>query len=215
MSAASWASRLSSSAWRARSGSASSSIWARAIDSRWKAAAAAASASRSSGSRCAPTRLLLGGVQLLGRARSATAAVASASACLASRLLRLGSGPAQMQQRRLGPADLGREVLEAGGLARLALQAVDLRLELADHVVEPLEVLLGGLQPQLGLVAARMQAGDAGGLLEQRAARLRLGLDQLADAALADHRGRARAGRLRRRTAAARRLARASLPLMR
>jgi hypothetical protein len=41
-----------------------------------------------------------------------------------------------------------------------------------------------------------VQAGNAGRLFQQRAARLRLGLDQFADAALPDHRGRARAGRL-------------------
>jgi hypothetical protein len=43
-------------------------------------------------------------------------------------------------------------------------------------------------------MAAIMQAGDAGGFLEKRAPRLRLGGDQLADLALADHRGRMRAG---------------------
>ena len=101
-----------------------------------------------------------------------------------------------MQQRRLGLADVGRQVLEARRLPRLALQAFDLAFELADDVVEPLEVLLGGAQPQFGLVAARVQAGNAGGLFQQRAARLRLGLDQFADAALPDHRGRTRAGRL-------------------
>ena len=46
--------------------------------------------------------------------------------CCASASCALASGPAQMQQRRLGLADLGRQVLEAGGLARLALQAFDL-----------------------------------------------------------------------------------------
>ena len=110
--------------------------------------------------------------------------------------MRLGQRPAQMQQRRLGLADVGGQVLEARRLPRLPLQVLDLAFELADHVVEPLEVLLGGAQPELRLVAAAVQAGNAGGLFEQRAARLRLGLDQLADAALPDHRGRARAGRL-------------------
>ena len=101
-----------------------------------------------------------------------------------------------MQQRRLGLADVGRQVLEAGGLAGLALQIVDLAFEFADHVVEALEVLLGGAQPKLRLVAPRVQAGNAGRLFQQRAARLRLRLDQLADAALPDHGGRAGACRL-------------------
>ena len=57
------------------------------------------------------------------------------------------------------------------------------------------EVLLGGAQPQLRLVAARMQAGNAGGFFEHAAALLGLGLDDLADAALVHQRGRARAGR--------------------
>src|SRR5262249_56274337 len=48
---------------------------------------------------------------------------------------------------------------------------------------------------QLGLVAPRMQAGDAGGFLEHAAALLGLGLDDLADAALMDEGGRACAGR--------------------
>ena len=129
-------------------------------------------------------------------ARSATSDGRRRQRRLRLRLLRLGQRPAQMQQRRLGLADVGRQVLEARGLARLALQAFDLAFELADDVVEPFEVLLGGAQPQLGLVAAGVQAGNAGRLFEQRAARLRLGLDQLADAALPDHRGRAGAGRL-------------------
>ena len=140
-------------------------------------------------------RLLLGGVHLLRRALGDQPG-RNRQRRLRLRLVRLGKRPAQMQQRRLGLADVGGQVLEARRLPRLPLQAFDLAFELADHVVETFEVLLGGAQPELGLVAAGMQAGDAGGFLEQRAARLRLGLDQLADAALPDHRRRARAGRL-------------------
>ena len=128
------------------------------------------------------------------RARSARP-VASPSAASASRERLGGAEPAEMQHRRLGLADLAGEVAVARRLARLALQRLELLLDLGDHVVEPGEILLGGAQPQLGLVAAVVQAGDAGRLLEQRAAVLRLGGDQLADAALADHRRRVRAGR--------------------
>ncbi len=80
-------------------------------------------------------RLPLGGRRLLARIREADG-----------------------EQERLEPADLGREVLVARGLAALALQAVDLGLELAQHVLDAQEVVLGGLQAQLRLVAAGMQA---------------------------------------------------------
>jgi hypothetical protein len=81
------------------------------------------------------------------------------------------------------------------GLAGLALQALDLAFELRGDIVEALEIAFGGAQPQLSLVAARMQAGNAGRLFQQLAARLRLCRDQLADAALPDHRRRAGACR--------------------
>ncbi len=103
--------------------------------------------------------------------------------------------PAEVEHRRLGLADLAGEVAVADGLARLALQRLELRLDLADHVVEAGEVLLGGGQPKLGLVAAVVQAGDAGRLFEQRAAVAGLGGDQLADLALTDHRRGMRAAR--------------------
>ena len=100
-----------------------------------------------------------------------------------------------MEDRRLGLADLAGEVAVADRLPRLALQRVELRVDLGDDVVEPGEILLGGAQPELGLVAAVVQAGDAGGLFEEGAPVLRLGGDQFADPALADHRRRMRAGR--------------------
>ena len=78
--------------------------------------------------------------------------------------------------------------------SRLA-EGIDLTRELQDHVVEPQQALLGRAQPQLRLVPARMQPGDAGSLLEHPPALLRLGLDDLADATLVHQRGRARAGR--------------------
>src|SRR5690606_1197480 len=78
----------------------------------------------------------------------------------------------------------------------LALQTVDLALQLADHVVETLEVLLGGAEAEFGLMPPRVQARNAGRLFEQRAARLRLRLDQFTDTPLPDHGGRAGARRL-------------------
>ena len=45
--------------------------------------------------------------------------------------------PAQMEQHGLGLANLGRDHLaEPDGLARLALQAVDLTGQLPDHILD-------------------------------------------------------------------------------
>ena len=81
-------------------------------------------------------------------------------------------GVADREGEGLQPADLRREVLVARGLARLSLQAVDLRLDLAQHVFDADKIVLGRLQPQLSLVAAGMQAGDAGRLFQDAPARL-------------------------------------------
>jgi hypothetical protein len=70
-----------------------------------------------------------------------------------------------------------------------------LRSQFAGDVVKAFEVLLGRPQAQFRLMPARMQAGDASRLLQQGAARLRLGLDQFADAPLPNHRGRTRTRR--------------------
>ena len=64
------------------------------------------------------------------------------------------------------------DVLVARGLPRLALQAVDLARDLDDHVLEPLQIVFGGLQPHLGLVPPRVQAGDARRFLEDAPALL-------------------------------------------
>ena len=55
--------------------------------------------------------------------------------------------------------------------------------------------MLGGLEPQLRFVAARVQAGNAGRLFEHAAALVGPGLDDFADAALVDQSRRSRAGR--------------------
>ncbi|MGY4298038.1 hypothetical protein ACVWXN_006133 [Bradyrhizobium sp. i1.4.4] len=102
--------------------------------------------------------------------------------------------PAQVEQRGFSLADLGRDLAIAHGLAGLLLQAFHLAGELADHVLDAGEVGFGRLQPQFGLVAAGVQAGDAGGVFQHAAALLGLGLDDLADLALVDEGGRTRAG---------------------
>ena len=82
--------------------------------------------------------------------------------------LGVGGHPAQMKQRR--PA---LRTCAATVRWRIAykgcFEGIDLTRELQDHVVEPQQVLLGRAQPQLRLVPARMQPGDAGSLLEHLA----------------------------------------------
>ena len=72
---------------------------------------------------------------------------------------------------------------------------ISIAIELADDVAEPLDIGFGGLEPQFRLVAARVQARDAGGVFEDAAALFRLGVDEFADLALPHERRRARAGR--------------------
>jgi hypothetical protein len=110
-------------------------------------------------------------------------------------LLGLGQRLAQgfvleMEQDRFGLADLTGDVAVAAGLTRLTLQGLQLVVELADDIDHAFQILLGGLQAQLGLVTARMQTGNACRLFQQHAAVGRLGVDDGADAALADHGGR-------------------------
>src|SRR5262249_36713860 len=58
------------------------------------------------------------------------------------------------------------ERAEAPRLARVHLERADLPVDLLDHVREPREVLLDLLELELGLVLARAEPRDAGGLLE-------------------------------------------------
>ena len=83
--------------------------------------------------------------------------------------LALGGGELQRQHGGLGAADMVGQVAVAAGLARLALQPLVLLLERHQHVLHARQVLLGGAQPQLGLVAAGIEAGDAGGLIDDGA----------------------------------------------
>ena len=106
----------------------------------------------------------------------------------------MGLQPAQMEQRGFGLAHAGGDFAIADRLPRLFLETLDLARELADHVLDAGEVGLGRLQPQLGFVAAGVEAGDAGGIFQHAAALLRLGLNDLADLALVDQRRRSRAG---------------------
>ncbi|MGY3364093.1 hypothetical protein ACVWZL_001218 [Bradyrhizobium sp. GM2.4] len=89
---------------------------------------------------------------------------------------------------------MARNFAIAHGLAGLLLEAFHLPRELADHVLDAGEIGFGRLEPQLGFVAAGVQAGHAGGVFQHAAALLGLGLNDLADLALVDESRRARAG---------------------
>ena len=107
----------------------------------------------------------------------------------------LHAGALQRQQFRLGRPDRTGYVAVAAGLAGLALQVAELAFELGAQVLGAGQIRLGRAQFQLRLVAARVQTGDIGGFFQNRAAFLRPGTDQSADAALADHGGGARTRR--------------------
>ena len=66
--------------------------------------------------------------------------------------------------------DLAGEIAVARRLPRLLFQAVDLRVDLLQDILEPGEIVLRPFEPQLRLVAARMQAGDARRLLQNQPA---------------------------------------------
>ena len=99
-----------------------------------------------------------------------------------------------MQQHGFGPAQLPSDVAIAHRLASLLLQRQQLAFQCDYDVVQPGEIGFRRAQAQLGLVPARVKARDAGGLLQQRAPIGWLGVDEGADAALADEGGGMRPG---------------------
>ncbi len=103
--------------------------------------------------------------------------------------------PAQMEEQGFGAADLAGNIAVAHRLARLGLQRGDLPGQLTDHVLGPRQILLGSLEPQLGFMASRMEAGNTGCFFQHAAALIGAGLDDLADATLMHQRRRARPGR--------------------
>ena len=107
---------------------------------------------------------------------------------------RLMLAPGDEARQRLVTADRAGEFAIAVRLARLALEAVDLGVDLLEHVLDPGEIVLGALQPKLRFVAARVEAGDSRRLLQDQPPRLWLGGNDLANLALAHQRRRARPG---------------------
>ncbi len=79
------------------------------------------------------------------------------------------------------------------GLPRLAAQVLELLADLLAQVAQALQVLAGMADAGLGLLAALLVLGDAGGLFQVDAQVFRARLDDLADHALLDDRVAARA----------------------
>ena len=105
-------------------------------------------------------------------------------------VLHLGAGidfaQAQCQQLR-GEAALGfLEGLVAARGRGLALQVADLLVDFVAHVLQALEVFARVGDARLGFLAALLVARDAGGLFDERAHVIGLGLDDARDHALLD-----------------------------
>ena len=75
------------------------------------------------------------------------------------------------------------QLLVAAGAPGLRLERAQALLLELEHVTQALEVLVGPLELLLGLLAALLVAGDAGGLLEDAAPVLGVGHEQGVDAA--------------------------------
>ena len=76
---------------------------------------------------------------------------------------------------RLHGAEIGDQRLVAARLAGLPLERADLALHLFDDVLQAHEIRLGRLQLAQRLFLLRLEAGDAGRFLEDRAPVLRAG----------------------------------------
>ncbi len=114
---------------------------------------------------------------------------------LGIRQSRRGVAMADQREQRLVLPDLPRQIAVARRLPRLFFQAVDLRVDLLQDVLEAVQIVLRRFEPQLRLVPARMQARHPRRLLQNPPALLRLCRDDLADLSLAHEGRRARAGR--------------------
>ena len=107
---------------------------------------------------------------------------------------RLDATPGGQLGERLVATDFRAEPFVALALPRLPPQALDLRIDVLEHVLDADEIVLRPFEPQFRFVSARMQSGDARRLLQHQPPRGGLGRDDLANLALPHHRGRAGAG---------------------
>src|SRR5690606_39271123 len=105
---------------------------------------------------------------------------------LAALQLGVELAPAQGLELGLGLALLLLEFGVLFGGLGLALEALELAPQLVADVGEALEVLLGAAHAVLGVAAALLVLGNAGGLLDEHPQVLRAGLDQVGDHALLD-----------------------------
>ena len=106
----------------------------------------------------------------------------------------LGFGPASMEQAALDAADLLGQLTIALGRTRLSPQLCGALFLIAEDLRQPGEIGLGRAQLLLGILAARVQPGNARRLFKQETPFDRFGSDHRADFALADERRRMRAG---------------------
>src|SRR5262249_55326861 len=83
-------------------------------------------------------------------------------------------------------AQPGGVFLVALGLGRLQFDRAELFFDFVEDVAQPLDVQIDALQPSESLGLARLEAANAGGLLEDGAAGARGGLQQNIEAALLD-----------------------------
>ena len=102
--------------------------------------------------------------------------------------LRAQVDEAPAEQHALDALHLLAQRAVAARLAGLALQALELLLDLVDDVVHAQQVLLRGLELELGLAPARLVLRDARRLLDERAAVGGLAGEDEADLALLDDR---------------------------
>src|SRR5690606_21045165 len=100
--------------------------------------------------------------------------------------------PAQGLQLGLELTFLGLPGLVLLGSLRLAMQVRQLTLQLLAQVGQTLEVLMGTADAILGFAPALLVFGDAGGLFDEQAELVGLGLDELGNHALFDDRIAAR-----------------------
>ena len=100
--------------------------------------------------------------------------------------LGLGLAPAQQPQHLLLLVVRRLHVAIARRDLGLLLEPLDLAVEFAQDVFDPRQVVARVRQPVLGLAAALLVLGDAGGLFEEQAQLLGPRLDDARDHALAD-----------------------------
>jgi len=116
-----------------------------------------------------------------GRRRSMAPLLHLAQPLLQPRDVELGDARAQ-------PCDLAGELLRALGGGRLQGERTEALLDLLLEVARPLDLDGDARELQLGAVTPRLEAAEAGGLLDERAALVGLGGEDRLDLALADDR---------------------------